>query len=181
VTDSLARMSRLNTRPPIGGKRMVPKLAPRDASTILDVKGHHVTFMDAPKSVAVEPLEVLNLSETPAVLTPSLFAQPGKWGRRALSFVEVLKAKDLGADNIVRLAEFELKNEVFEALIPGKCLTEGFKALVNGGVKENEMVFEMTKKVQSAKTVQLKATSERTSERATGQRKERENDDAADQ
>jgi hypothetical protein len=49
------------------------------------------------------------------------------------SLVEVLKAKDLGADDIARLAEFELKNEFFEALMPGKCLTKGFKALVNRG------------------------------------------------
>jgi hypothetical protein len=44
-----------------------------------------------------------------------------------------------------------------------KCLTEGYKALINGGggeeekVKENEMVFEMT--AHSAEQSQLKAIS----------------------
>jgi hypothetical protein len=206
VTNSQVRMSRSSTGPGLGTKPMVTKLAPRDASTILDIKGHQVTFMDAPKSVDVEPLAVLNMGAASAmayyhgggllpssvnrstrVLTPSLFARPGKWGRRALSLVEVLKAKDLSADDIDRLEEFELTNEFFDALLPVKCLTEGYKALVNGGgeekVKENEMVFEMT--AHSAEKSQLKAisgqASERTSERATGRRKERENGDAEGQ
>jgi hypothetical protein len=106
VTNSRVRLSRLSTEPGPGTKPMVTKLAPRDASTILDVKGHQVTFMEAPKTVAVEPLAVLNMGATSAmayyhgggllpstvnrsthVLTPSLFARPGKWGRRALSLV----------------------------------------------------------------------------------------------
>jgi hypothetical protein len=127
-------------------------MVPRDASTILDVKGNHVVFQDGPRTVAMTPLRVENLSKpgTPPcyhggsllpkglnrstrVLTWTLFAREGKWGRRSLSHEEVLKARDYGSADITRLHGFGLKHEFYEALVAGKCLTEGYKALMNGG------------------------------------------------
>jgi hypothetical protein len=136
-------------------KQAQPKLvesAPRDASTILDIKGNNISFIDAPKSVAVEPLEVKNLANTDAlpfyhgggllpagvnrstrVLTPTLFARPGKWGKRAMTHEEVLKAKDFSSADIDRFDDFVVDNAFYEGLTPGKCLSGGVKALMNGG------------------------------------------------
>jgi hypothetical protein len=46
---------------------------------------------------------------------------------------EVLKAKDLTSEDILRLKGLGLKNEFYEALASGKCITEGYRALMNGG------------------------------------------------
>jgi hypothetical protein len=164
VTDTHTHLSRLKEGEIRSTPPRLTKLAPRDVSTILDVKGIKVVFRDAPKLVAVEPLvSVLNLGQlggTPSyhgggllpegvncstgALTPSIYARKGKWGSRALTHEEVLKAKDFSSDDIerlepfvlndiARLEPFVLENGFYEALIPGKCLTEGIKALMNGG------------------------------------------------
>ena len=120
-------------------------------STILDIKGNKVVFMDAPKSAAVEPLTLVNLGKYPdtpyyhgggllpgrcnrstRVLTPSIYARPGKWGQQRLSHEEVLKAKDLTGTDLSHMDGYDLAHEFYEALIPGKCLTEGTKALMYG-------------------------------------------------
>ena len=155
VTDSRTRMSQLILGDSRAAEPVLRSLAPRDASTILDVKGNWVVFENAPKLVAIEPLAVCNLGTSedipyyhgggllPAginrstrVLTPSIYARPGKWGRRNVTSEEVLKAKDFSLVDIARLESFQLTNDFYEALIPGKCLTEGVKALMNGGIGE---------------------------------------------
>jgi hypothetical protein len=67
------------------------------------------------------------------VLTPMLFARQGKWGKRAMTHEEVLKAKDFSSADIDRFDDFVVDNEFYEGLTPGKCLAEGVKALMNGG------------------------------------------------
>jgi hypothetical protein len=50
---------------------------------------------------------------------------------------EVLKAKDFSSSDIDRFNNFVVDNEFYEGLTPGKCLSEGVKALMNGGGEEN--------------------------------------------
>jgi hypothetical protein len=152
VTNTILRMSRLHKGPASDERLRIDRAAPRDVSTILNVKSNRVVFLDAPKDVAVTPLGVINLAETGAVpyyhgggllparvnrstrvLTPSIYASAGKWGRRALSHEEVLKPKDLTSEDIRRLEGFGLTNEFYEALAPVKCLAAGYQALMNGG------------------------------------------------
>jgi hypothetical protein len=120
VTDTVIYFSRLSRVDTILSRPKLAMRATRDASTILDVKGNQVTFHDAPKTAAVMPLGVKNLGgigQTPLyhgggllpsrlncstwVLTPTIFGRQGKWGRRTLSHEEVLKAKDVGCEDIL--------------------------------------------------------------------------------
>jgi hypothetical protein len=67
VTDTILQMSRLHKGTAIGDRPRIATAAPRDMSTILDVKGNKVVFLDAPEMVTVTPLAVVNLARPGAV------------------------------------------------------------------------------------------------------------------
>jgi hypothetical protein len=131
----------------------LPSFAPRDASTVLGVKGSAHTFRRAPHHRHLPDATCSNLGTDkhplyhgggwlPAhidrqtrVLTPHIFASKGSWANRSLAWEEVLVCLDapdsfvnaIGSQNIL------LDRAFFAGLVPGKCLTTGFTSL-NGGV-----------------------------------------------
>lgn len=126
---------------------------PRDATTVLDQAVFSHRFRAKPSSKVVIPLRVFNLGtilqpyfhgsgwlpsgidRNTWVVTPVLNSPQhgGRWGLRQLTGKEILLAHDASAHQVALLGPLQ-DNDIFLAtLMPGKCLTEGFKTLFNGG------------------------------------------------
>jgi hypothetical protein len=130
-----------------------PIIAPRDASTVLGVKGSAHTFRRAPvqRHLADGCCENLGSASHPLyhgggwlparldrqtrVLTPHIFASKGSWANRCLGWEEALVCYDAPDSFVTALAmhHVQLDRAFFLGLVPGKCLTSGFTSL-NGGV-----------------------------------------------
>jgi hypothetical protein len=71
------------------------------------------------------------------VLTPGVYAPPGKWAVRPMSYLEVLLSKDVSETLSKVLVVFPpASDQILRAFVPGKCLVLGFRALFrdwNGG------------------------------------------------
>jgi hypothetical protein len=130
------------------------ELAPRDASTVLTVKGVVHLYRRAPNSRHTPNYTCENLGTDnkpiyhgggwlPArihrgtrVLTPHIYASSGTWENRTLGWDEVMVCYD-APDGVI--SAFEIHNKLldrvlFDGITAGKCLKVGFTCL-NGGVK----------------------------------------------
>jgi hypothetical protein len=128
---------------------------PPDMGTVLLSQGGTQHYRTAPMVRAVEPLAVVNLGcekhpiyhgggllpgmidRKTRVLTPEVYAPPGKWAVRLTSYLEVLLLKDVSKTLSKVLVEFPpASDQILRAFLPGKCLVLGFRALFrdwNGG------------------------------------------------
>eukprot|EP00978_Attheya_sp_CCMP212_P034194 scaffold142208_cov71-Attheya_sp.AAC.1 len=120
----------------------------RDASTIMDSKGHSLFHRAAPAEIHLSPLrcEVLGTPTCPfvhgggllpssvslktRVITPTLFSPKGTWGVRRLTGIELLLAHDWPMFLIDAVGD---SCKDFPALLPGKCLVAGIRQLLGNG------------------------------------------------
>ena len=128
----------------------------RDVGTVLSASVGTRHFRTAPTARAVVPLAVCQIGsisnpiyhgggllpglidKRTRVLTPGIYAPPGKWCVRALTYSEVLLCKDVSETVVTKLKDCcPLSDDLLQKLVPGKCLLHGFKRLFgdwNGGV-----------------------------------------------
>jgi hypothetical protein len=120
----------------------------RDASTIMDSKGHSLFYRPAPTDIHLTPLrcETLGTATCPfihgggllpadvstktRVITPTLFAPKGTWGVRRISGNELLLAHDWPMF-LIDAVNANCKD--FPNLLPGKCLVAGLRQLLGNG------------------------------------------------
>jgi hypothetical protein len=127
---------------------------PRDASTVLSVKGAAHIYRRAPSQRHTANFDCVNvgtaerpvyhgggwlpapLTKATCVLTPHIYATEHSSANCALSCDELLVCNDAPDLVVTALQPFHsvLDTECFAGLLPGKCLTIGFACLNGGGV-----------------------------------------------
>ena len=146
---------------------ILTKAVPRDATTVLSQVTFGQYYRPKPTEVYPRPLRVVNLGtpESPyfqghrwlpaalttkvRVLTPVLNGpcHDSKWGLRRVTGEEILMAKDVSVAQIKSLAGFTRDDAFLLGIAPGKCLTAGYQALVNGGVRFLELKKKIGNKI----------------------------------
>jgi hypothetical protein len=121
----------------------VPQIAPRDASTVLSIKGTAYHYRQAPAQGHTENFDCVNvgtaersvyhgggwlpapLTKVTRVLTPYIYATKHSWANQTLSCDERLVSNEAPAIVFTALQPHHsvLDTDVFAGLIPGKCLT----------------------------------------------------------
>jgi hypothetical protein len=137
--------------PKIFSTRVAPDpIVMRDASTIMDSKGHSLFFRPVPTEIHLTPLRCqslgprkapyvhsgrllpANVSRKTKVLTPTLFAPKGTWVVQLFTGADLFLAHDWPMFLIDAVGD---SCKDIPDLLPGKCLVAGMRRLVgNGGI-----------------------------------------------